>query len=184
MLNVTLYLDGLPDKVEDAVQRYSPEYGPDIAVLFINLIDKVQEVDRAIKKLTLATEHSKANSVNFHIGGDYVMGDKAGGDIAGRDVMKAGGDIIINQDLIGHLKEIITELRTIKGEPELSEQKKEELEAEIQTIEGQVNSPKPKAPIIKLALTSASDIVKEVSSVVLAAAPLISRIALWLNGVQ
>jgi hypothetical protein len=55
MLNVTLYLDGLPDKVEDAVQRYSPEYGPDIAVLFINLIDKVQEVDRAIKKLTLAT---------------------------------------------------------------------------------------------------------------------------------
>ena len=119
----------------------------------------------------------------LHVGGDYVGRDKAGGDIAGRDIYKSQGNMTINQNQIGELKDIIAELRKIQGQPELPSEKKEELEAEIQTIESQAKSPKPKTQIIKDALSSAKGIIEQAAGVAVTAAPLIVRIGSWLSGV-
>lgn len=90
---------------------------------------------------------------------------------------------VINQNQSAELKEIVTELKRILSHSEIPEQKKQELEAEVQTIESQSKSPKPKIQIIKGALSSAKDIVEGAASVAGAAAPLITRITSWLNGV-
>jgi hypothetical protein len=123
------------------------------------------------------------NGDRSHIGGDYIGRDKAGGDIAGRDIYKAQANLTINQNQTDVLKEIITELRKIQSQSELSTEQKEELEAEIQTIENQAKSPKPKVQIIKNALSSAKELIEQGSGVASAAAPLIARIASWLSGI-
>ena len=140
-------------------------------IITINLIEKAQKLDRAIEKVTSPTEHSPASPVNVHIEGDYVQGDKVVGDIARRDILKAGDDITINQNQIGELKDIITEPRKVHGRPELPKEKKEELEAEIRT-----QSPKPITQIIKHALSSARKIIEPALGVVTAVASIIAKI--------
>jgi hypothetical protein len=118
------------------------------------------------------------------IEGDCVLGDKAGGDIARRDILKAGGDITFNQNQFGELDDIITKPRKVQGRPELPKEEKEELEAEIQTIESQAKSPRPRTQIIKDALSSARKIIEPASGVVTAVASIMAKIGSWLNGVQ
>jgi hypothetical protein len=132
----------------------------------------------------------------YNVLGDYVNGNKSMGDVvtvlggdyvgrdkAGRDIIQAGGSVTIDQSQISELKDIIAELRKVQDKPELPDEQKQELEAEIQTIESQAKSPKPKIQIIKDALSSAKGIVEQASGVAVAAAPLIARIASWLSGV-
>jgi TolA-binding protein len=116
------------------------------------------------------------------VGRDYVGRDKAGGDIAGHDIYKSQGHMTINQSQISELKDIIAELRKIQSQPELPNEKKKELEAEILTIESQSKSPKPKTQIIKDALSSAKGIIEQAAGVAAASAPIITRIASWLSG--
>jgi hypothetical protein len=143
--------------------------------------DGIDEVEDAVERPASPTQHFPANSINYHIGGDFIGRDKAGGDIAHRDIYKSQGNMTINQNQIGELKDIIAELRKIQGQPELSDEKKDELEAEILTIESQTKSPKPKSQIIKDALSSAKGIIEQASGVAVAAAPLVARIASWLS---
>jgi hypothetical protein len=90
---------------------------------------------------------------------------------------------IINQSQKDDLEEIVAELKRILSHSELPDEKKQELEAEVQTIETQSKSPKPKIQIIKDALSSATGIVHEAAGVAAAAAPLITKIGSWINGV-
>jgi hypothetical protein len=79
---------------------------------------------------------------------------------------------VISQSQSAELKEIVIELKRILTHSELPDEKKQELKAEVQTIESQSNSPKPKIQIIKDALSSAKGIVEEAAGVAGAAAPL------------
>jgi hypothetical protein len=55
---------------------------------------------------------------------------------------------IINQSQSSELKEIVTELKQFLSHSEIPKEKQQELEAQVQTIEAQSKSPKPRTHMI------------------------------------
>ena len=139
----------------------------------------IKEIEEAVEKPDSPTEHFPPHSVTFNItGGQFT---DAQFQVANKD--SSQNITVINQSQSAELKEIVTELKRILSNSDIPGEKKQELEAEVQTIESQSKSPKPKIQIIKDALSSAKGIVEEAAGVAGAAAPLITKIGSWLNGV-
>jgi hypothetical protein len=124
---------------------------------------------------------TKGDDRSTHIIGTVTNSPSLSGNFHGPVNTTYSGSTTVNQ--LSELIDIIAELRKIQGRPELPSEKKEELEAEIQTIESQAKSPRPKTQIIKDALSSAKGIIDQAAGVAAAAAPLVARISSWLSGV-
>jgi hypothetical protein len=80
------------------------------------------------------------------------------------------------------LRDIIRGLKETFEYPSIPTPQKTDLEAEIKTIEGQLSSSKPKTAIIKESLSSAKNILENISSICASAVPLIYKISSWING--
>ena len=137
-------------------------------------------MEQQVEKPDSPSEHFPPYSVSFNISGSNFTNSPF--QVANKDPSQK--ITVINQNQTAELKEIVTELKRILSNSDIPGEKKQELEAEVQTIESQSKSPKPKIQIIKNTLSSAKSIVEEVAEVAGAAAPLITRITAWLNGVQ
>jgi hypothetical protein len=127
----------------------------------------IKEIEDAVEKPDSPTEHFPPHSVTFNIAGGQFT--NAQFQVANKD--SSQNITVINQNQSTELKEIIVELKQILNQTRLPDEKKQELEAEVQTIETQSKSPKPKVKIIKDALSSAKGIVEEAAGVAGAAAP-------------
>ena len=90
--------------------------------------------------------------------------------------------VAMNENSLKVLRELIEEMNELHQEPSLKLEEKNDLQAEIQTIQGQLSSSKPKTKIITESITSARTILEGVSSTCAAAAPLMARISMWLHG--
>lgn len=91
--------------------------------------------------------------------------------------------VSMNEDRIKELKELIQKMNELHQEPSLKLEEKNDLQAEIQTIQGQLSSSQPKTKIITESITSARTILEGVSSTCAAASLLITRINMWLHGI-
>jgi hypothetical protein len=91
--------------------------------------------------------------------------------------------VAMTENRIKELRKLIEEMKELLQEPLLKHEEKNDLQAEIQTIQGQLSSSKPKIKIITESITSARTILEGVSSTCAAAAPLITRISMWLHGI-
>jgi hypothetical protein len=80
------------------------------------------------------------------------------------------------------LKDIILGLKEAYEHPSIPLPQKGDLGAEIKTIEGQLSSSKPKTTIIKESLSSAKNILENISSIYTSATPLIYKISSWISG--
>jgi hypothetical protein len=138
----------------------------------------IKEVEQQVEKPDSSTEHFPPYSVFNISGGNFTNSQFQ---VANKD--SSQNITVINQNQSTELKEIVTELKQILSNSDIPGEKKQELEAEVQTIESQSKSPKPKIQIIKDALASAKGIIEDVSGVAATAAPLAIRIASWLDGV-
>jgi len=69
-------------------------------------------------------------------------------------------NLVVSQFDVSKLKEVIQALRASAGEIDLEENAKAELAAEIQTLESQAASPKPKTSIIRESLLSVKSILE------------------------
>jgi len=81
-----------------------------------------------------------------------------------------------NENRYGELKEVIQSLKELIDQPDISQQQKSELQVDIQAIEAQMSSPKPKAAIITECIGSIERILEGVTSSALASS-LLSKIA-------
>lgn len=88
----------------------------------------------------------------------------------------------LNETDIQSVKDIVHELKETYKHSSIPTPQKEDLEAEIKTIEGQLSSSKPKTTIIKESFSSVKNILENISSVYASAAPLIHKISLWITG--
>jgi hypothetical protein len=177
--NIVEYLrqEGLVDTFRMSGSR---GIGGDSGLNRIKLTHKgIKEIEGAIEKPESATEHFPPASTIISITGGQFTNSQF--QVATKNSSQT--ITVINQNQSTELKEIVTELRRIVSNSELPNEKKQELEAEVQTIESQSKSPKPKIQIIKDALSSAKGIIENVSGVAATAAPLAIRIASWINGV-
>jgi hypothetical protein len=138
-----------------------------------------KEVENAVDKPNSPTEHFPPASTIINIRESQFTNSPL--QMASKD--SSQNVTILNQNHTDELKEIVTELKRILRNSDIPDEKKQELKAEVQTIESQSKSPKPKIKIIKDALASARGIVDDLSGIAAASAPLITRIASWLNGV-
>lgn len=139
----------------------------------------IKEVEHQIEKPDSPTEHFPPHSITFNFSKSHFTNSPF--QVATKDSSQS--ITVINQTQSAELKEIVTELKRILTHPELGDGKKQELEAEVQTVEIQSKSPNPKIQIIKEALSSAKGIVEEAGGLAVAAAPLLTKISSWLNGV-
>ena len=69
---------------------------------------------------------------------------------------------------VSELRELINELKAVIGKAEFPKEQREELQAEITTLEAQSNSPKPKSSIILETLKSAKAILEHVPAILIA----------------
>jgi hypothetical protein len=105
-------------------------------------------------------EKQKAKSVTYNIGGNYIGGSVSQSQIATSDSQQS-----INQGVdLEMLKEILSALLVTAGNLSLERNKHDELQAEIQTLQAQANSPKPKASVIKDTLSSISALLTNVTA--------------------
>jgi hypothetical protein len=158
--------------------RSGASYGGNPSEITLTM-EGIKEVEQQLEKPDSPTEHFPPHSITFNITGGQFTNSPF--QVASTE--SSQNITVINQNQSAELKEIIAELKQILSNSEISDEKKQELEAEVQTIESQSKSPKPKIQIIKDALSSASNIVEDVSSVAIPAARLAIRIASWLDGV-
>jgi DNA repair exonuclease SbcCD ATPase subunit len=93
--------------------------------------------------------------------------------------------VIITKSETKGLEEIIKSLKEILSQQQaLQPQYKNDLQAEIQTIEGQLNSSKPKTKIIMESLSSAKTILQNISDISVTIAPIITKIGMWMHGME
>ena len=85
-----------------------------------------------------------------------------------------------NETGYGELKEVIESLKESIDQLGIAQQQKSELQADIQTIEAQMSSPKPKTAIITACLGSIKRILEGVADSALAS-DLLSKIVAWWN---
>lgn len=85
-----------------------------------------------------------------------------------------------NETGYGELKEVIESLKESIDQLGIAQQQKSELQADIQTIEAQMSSPKPKTAIIADRLGSIERILEGVAGSALAS-DLLSKIVAWWN---
>ena len=88
---------------------------------------------------------------------------------------------VLSQDQQQQLEGIVQQLRTSIDDLGLGDEGKAELEADVQTLEAQVVSPKPKNEIVRPSLQSAKHILEGAASGVTAQG-IIQAIGLWLGG--
>lgn len=172
-----LYQEGLVNTFRMSGSR---GIGGDSGINKIALTHKgIKEVEDAFAKPNSPTEHFPPASTIINIRESHFTNSPF--QMATKD--SSQNITIINRSQSAELKEIVTELKRILSDSDMPVEKKQELEAEVQTIESQSKSPKPKIQIIRDALSSAKGIVEDVSGIATASAPLITRITSWLNGV-
>lgn len=102
-------------------------------------------------------EKEKAQSITYNIK-NYIQGaDRSQIQI---ESVASNQSLAVGQFDIPKLKELIRAIRTSVGEIGLEDNAKAELTAEIQTLESQAASPKPKTSIIRESLLSAKSILE------------------------
>lgn len=111
-------------------------------------------------------EKEKAQSVTYNIK-NYIQG----ADYSQIQIESAGStqNLTISQIDLQELKEVIQALRAAVPEIPLGEDAEAELVAEIQTLESQAASPKPKTSIIRESLLSARNILEGAAASLIAA---------------
>jgi hypothetical protein len=137
----------------------------------------VLEVEKALTNQDEPTEHfPPAKTVNIiHV--NQMTHSQIQQDTSDSNQMYTLNDT----DLQG-LRDIIRGLKETCAQPSIPTPQKADLGAEIKTIEGQLSSSKPKTAIIKESLSSAMNILENVSSICASAVPLIYKISSWISG--
>lgn len=136
----------------------------------------IKEVEAALTTPQSPTEHFPANVVNYISIGSMINSNISQASPGSYQA------IFITENSKQELKEIVLALKEVLRQAHLKQEQKEELESEIQTLESQMGSPKPKAIIIRESLSSAKRILESAGGPVGAAAPLSTKIAAWLSG--
>ena len=137
----------------------------------------VKEIEEAHTEPDRPTEHFPPYSVTFNISGGEFSNSPF--QLAGHNSSQS---ITLSQTRLAELKEIIQLLKDFQKHAAVSS--KEELNADIKTMESQVDSPKPKIKIIKDALASAKTIMEGAAEATTAASPIIAKILSWSSGVS
>jgi DNA-binding MarR family transcriptional regulator len=135
----------------------------------------IDEVEIAQSGKETPTEHFSPNIV---IVGSHLVNSSIQQATSSTNVFAAVSDSQIE------LREIIEAIKELLNESSLRHEEKNDLEAEIQTIQGQLSSTKPKTKIITESITSVKTILEGVSSTLAAAAPIITKINMWLHGIS
>lgn len=102
-------------------------------------------------------EKEKAQSITYNIK-NYIQG--AVQSQIQIESVASTQNFVVTQFELSRLKEVIQALRDSEGEIDLEENAKAELAAEIQTLEAQAASPKPKTSIIRESLLSVKSILE------------------------
>jgi hypothetical protein len=161
---------------EELVRGNSPEDAlvGSLAASLIYITHKgVKEVEQASTNPQNPTEHFPPNII-------YIAGDVTGSPIQqGSPYAKQS----VSYDGLQHEKliEIVNLLKGILNEHTLKKEEEAELYAEIQTIEAQSSSPKPKIAIIREGLSSAKTILEGVSTLAISATLVATKINSWLE---
>lgn len=174
-LAIKLILARVPRIIEDAVQRDSPDIRE--SVIYLNA--KVKEMERDLKRYTSLTKDSPSASTVINITSSNITNSPF--QVESKDSSQSITQI--NESKSTDLKEIVTELRQILSHPQIPLERKQELEAEVRTIESQLSSPKPKTRVIKETVLSTRDIVESLSGIVVGTSLIITRINSWLSGI-
>ncbi len=115
----------------------------------------VVEVERAQENPDQPTKYFPPAATVIYVGRDMIASP----------IQQAGAGstqyvTIIDEGDRQNLKTLVGRLRSEIGQIPLDEDEKQEVEAEIRTIEAQLSSPQPKSPIIKTALQSAQRVLE------------------------
>lgn len=162
---------------EELVRGNSPEdalVGSLAAPLLYITHKGVREVEQATTNPQYPTEHFPSNII-------YIAGNVTGSPIQ-QGSPYANQSISFNQLQHEELIEILKLLKGILNDHTLKEEKEAELYAEIQTIEAQSSSPKPKIAIIREGLSSAKTILEGASSLAVSVTLIATKINSWLEG--
>lgn len=130
----------------------------------------IKEIESATENPLTPTAHFPANVFNFSGNFSNSQFQAAGNNATQTSTISQNPQELL--DIIEEIKKITTTLK---------KDSKDELNAEVKTIEAQISSPKPKSTIIKEALSSTKSILENVSTTIAAAAPIITRISTWLS---
>ncbi len=136
----------------------------------------IKEVEAALTTPQSPTEHFPANVTNYISIGSMIDSSISQASPGSYQT------ISINENSKQELKEIVLALKEVLQQALLKQEQKEEMESEIQTLESQIRSPKPKVIIIRESLSSAKRILESAGGPAGAAAPLTTRISAWLSG--
>jgi hypothetical protein len=135
----------------------------------------IKEVEQAIEQPQRSTEHFPENII-------YIAGNVTDSPIQ-QGSHQSTQMVSIAENNIEDLKVIIEGLKQILHESSLIAEQQNDIRAEIQTIEGQISSSKPKTKIIIESLSSAKAILDSTSTISATALPIITKIAAWLQGI-
>jgi hypothetical protein len=128
---------------------------------FIQLTHKgLKEIEQAIAAPNTPTEHLAP--INF-----LYINNAIGSNIQ-QATTGSTQTINVDTDSVGRIKEFLAAISQSAPTISLKEDDKRELEAEVKTIQAQVESPKPKAPIIRDGLVSIRSILEKAAGSVIA----------------
>lgn len=137
----------------------------------------IDEVETTLSGEESPTEHFKPNIVI--VGSNVVNSPIQQASSNSTNVFAGASDSRIIE-----LRELIEKIKELLNESSLRHEQKNDLQAEIQTIQGQLSSTKPKTKIITESITSVKTILEGVSPTLAAAAPIITKINMWLHGIS
>jgi AbiTii len=117
--------------------------------------------------MTFSTEEKqKAQQMVTYNGGNHIHGNVDHSQVG---TVKSTQQNISNGVDVAAVQQIVVALRHNSGQLNLSPERADELKAELQTLEAQTQSPKPKASILREGLLSVRSILEETTANVLAA---------------
>jgi hypothetical protein len=121
----------------------------------------VREIEAAVTKPQLPTQHFPAYVINIQ-----TMTNSS----IQQGTQNSSSVIIANQNEVQSLKQLVTNIKESADKISLSSQERTEMEAELQTLESQLSSPKPKHVIVSESLRTLRTILENAGAALLAAA--------------
>lgn len=136
----------------------------------------VVELELAMSKPEHPTEHFPQNSINFITYGTANIQQNS----PYSRMQITNQSITISQQQLNELRQILADIIRLKKENTFANDEDDDLNKEIQIIQAETNSRKPKAERIKDALTTIKNVLEGAG----AGTVIVARIAAWLNGLS